>query len=539
MPRADDNASRLAAHERLVQALLHDPAALVEPPARRTLVQTHISSLVLAGDQVFKLRKPLRLDFLDFSTAALRRRDCDDELRLNRRTAPQLYLDVQAITGSTEHPRIGGPAHEAIDWALRMRRFDDGQRLDRLAEQGRLTAADVDTLAASVAGFHGALPPSPATYGRPEDVRHWAMQNFDALLAGPAAAGHAVRLLALRAWTDSESARLAPLLAERRAAGFVRECHGDLHLGNIVRVDGQALPFDCLEFNAALRHIDVMADLAFLFMDLHRHGLPRLAWRLVNAYTEGSGDHAGLALLRYFAVYRAMVRAKVAMLRAVQHDSDAWAAFGRDLGLAEALAAAHHAPPRLVLASGLSGSGKSTLAGLLVEALGAVRIRSDVERKRLFGLPPGARSDVEQRARLYAADATRRTYERLSDLAAELLDAGVTVVVDAALLRRGERDALRAVAQRHGSRFDLLECQAPPAVLRRRLGQRASAGTDASDADEAVLQLQLGFREPVGDDEGACRVDTDCAPPELERRALRCLRADPLPQGPTEQAGAA
>lgn len=537
MSNADDNASRLAVHEHLVQALLHDPAALPVPPAQRSLVQTHISSLVLAGDQVFKLRKPLRLDFLDFSTAALRRADCDEELRLNRRTAPQLYLDVWAVTGSIGQPRIGGPAGEAIDWALRMRRFDDGQRLDRLAEQGRLTADVVDALAASVAAFHAGLPPSPAAFGQPEDVRHWALENFDELLAGPAAASHGPRLRALRGWTEAESVRLAPLLAARRGAGFVREGHGDLHLGNIVRVDGQAVLFDCLEFNPSLRHTDVIADIAFLFMDLHRHGLPRLGWRLVNAYTERSGDYAGLALLRYFAVYRAMVRAKVAMLRAGQHDADAWIAFGRDLDLAETLAAAR--PPRLVLTSGVSGSGKSTLAALLVEALGAIRIRSDVERKRLFGLPTDAPSPLEQRARLYAADATRRTYQRLSDLAASLLDAGISVVVDAALLRRDERDALRALAQRLGMRFDLIECHAAQAVLRRRVRQRAGAGSDASDADEDVLQRQLGFREPLGSDEGACRIDTDCAPDDLEHRALACLRADPLPPGPGGHRGAA
>jgi predicted kinase len=192
-----------------------------------------------------------------------------------------------------------------------------------------------------------------------------------------------------------------------------------------------------------------------------------------------------------------------------------------------------------VLTSGLSGSGKSTLAALLVEALGAIRVRSDVERKRLFGLPTDAPSPVEQRARLYAADATRRTYQRLSVLATRLLDGGISVVVDAALLRRDERDALRALAQRLGIRFDLIECHAPEAVLRQRLRQRAGAGSDASDADEAVLQRQLGFQEPIGDDEGACRIDTDCAPVDLERRAMACLRADPLPPGPGEHRSAA
>lgn len=519
----NDNARRLAQHTRLVEALLHDPLALAVPPRERSLLQTAISSLVVAGGEVYKLRKPLTLDFLDFATPTQRRADCEEELRLNRRTAPQVYIDVQPITGTLDAPRIGGDAGAAIDWALRMHRFDDTQRLDRLAERGELTAAPIDALAGVIAQFHGALAPSPPAFGLPETTRHWSLGNFEVLLSGPAASTHGRRLLALQTWTEAEFTRLAPLLAARHATGFVRECHGDLHLGNIVRVDGRPVPFDCLEFNPALRHIDVIADLAFTFMDLQRHGLGDLAWRLVNGYAELTGDYAGLAALRFFAVYRAMVRAKVALLRAEQHDAEAWLSFERDLTLAETIAAPRSGPLHLVLASGVSGSGKSTLAQMLVESLGAVRVRSDVERKRLHGMAPHARPAASQMAQVYAADATARTYARLRELAATLLTAGLHTIVDAALLRREERDALRTLAARQGAQATLLECHAPEPVLRERVRRRLATDDDASDADLAVLDQQLQRREPATDDERPCRIDTDCSLDALRIRALRCI----------------
>lgn len=523
MTSVADNASRLARHERMVGALLREPGAMATPPAQRSLVTTAISSLVMAGDEVFKLRKPLALDFLDFSTLELRRVDCEEELRLNRRTAPQVYVDVLPVTGSLDAPRIGGPCGQAIDWVLRMRRFDDSQRLDRLADRHELDAPLIDALALAVARFHAALPPSPSEYGRPDGVRHWAIENFDELQAGPAARTHAARLAALRAWTESGFARLAPLLAARHAAGFVRECHGDLHLANIVRIDGIPLPFDCLEFNPALRHIDVIADLAFLFMDLQRRGLPAFAWRVVNAWAEHTGDYEGLATLRFFAVYRALVRAKVALLRAEQHDAQAWAAFERDLALAETLAAPRRGPLHLVVTSGVSGSGKSTVAQLLVDALGAIRVRSDVERKRLFGMPAQARPTPDEVPRLYGNDATTRTYARLGELAATLLGAGLHTVVDAAFLRRHERDAMLATAAAAGARLTLIECDAPEAVLRERVARRGVDNRDASDADLAVLEHQLRAREPAAENERPQRLATNTDLGTLRQRALHAL----------------
>lgn len=490
----------LEQHRTLVAAL----QAALGPGTER--IETHISTLLLHGDFADKLRKPLALPFLDFSRAAARRHDCEEELRLNRRTAPQLYLDVRPVLGRPEAPRIGEPGDEAgaIDWLLRMRRFDNALLLDRLAARGALSDAHVDALARRVADFHAALPSSPAAWGAPAEVLAWARANFAALGGrGGDTAPVLHDLHDLHDWSEREFERIAPRLALRRAQGFVREGHGDLHLGNIVLVDGEPLPFDGIEFNPALRHTDTMADAAFVFMDLWRHDLPRAAWRFASAYAERGGDYGGLPLLPFFAVYRALVRAQVA---AIRHDE---AALQRDLRCAASLAALRRARPLLLLVSGVSGSGKSTVALELLQALGALRVRSDVERKRLAGVAVTARPTPEQARTLYGTTMTQRTYARLNAVAADLLRAGLNVVVDAAALRRDERDALRALADTERADFHLVECTAPEAVLRERITQRLADDRDASDATLAVLDLQWRVREPLAPEEAALTLDTD------------------------------
>lgn len=506
---SEDDAA--AQHERLVQALLESDA-LPGPADGRQLIRTHISSLVLAGDFAYKLRQPVKLPFLDFSTPALRRADCLDELRLNRRTAPQLYLDVLPVLGSADAPRLGNAgdsAPQAIDWLLRMRRFDEADVLANVASRGELTEAQVDALAAGVAHFQDALAPSPPQFGTPAIVWRWLNET----LVGLEACGDA-RIPALRAWCAAEFERLAPLIEARRASGFVREGHADLHLANIVLVDGVPHPFDAVEFNAELRHLDTVHDIAFTFMDLLRQSLDALAWRFVNAWAEATGDYDGLALLRFFAVERALVRSRVALLRG---DASAQA---RDLALAERIAREQPRRPMLLLVCGLSGSGKSTGALELAQALGGVRIRSDVERKRLHGLAPTARPDAARTATLYSRAATERTYARLQELARSLLRAGIVAIVDAAALRRVERDALRALAASIGAAFVLVECSAPEAVLRDRIVYRQREDRDASDADLAVLDLQLRVREPMLAEEGPRILSTEGDRAALHRRCV-------------------
>ena len=467
-------------------------------------LQTHLSHLLLTPTHAYKLKKPLRLPFADFSTLAARQHFCAEELRLNQRLAPSLYLDMLPVLGSAQHPRIGvaHEAHAAIDWVLRMRRFPAGSELDALLRAGTLMAEEVDAFAERMARFHADAPVAPAgsDWGGAAQVGRAigaVLDQLAALLEGPEAA----RLALLRAWFDARQPALGGHWAARRAAGQVRECHGDLHLGNVVRLDGVLTAFDCLEFSPALRWIDTLADAGFFTMDLHAHGRSDLAWRFLDGYLAASGDYAGLSVLRPYEVYRALVRAMAARLRAAQGVAPGP---GPDyLACAERLAAPMGA--RLLITYGLSGAGKSTAAAQLL-LQGAVRLRSDVERKRLYGLAPLADS-AAQGLDIYTAEASRRTFAHLAQQARALLQAGYPVIVDAAFLRRAERDAFHALARALGLPFAILHCHAPAQRLRERVQRRQAAGADPSEADLAVLARQQQHVEPLAPEELAHTLD--------------------------------
>lgn len=453
------------------------------------LIETHISWLLLAGEFAWKLKKPITLPFLDYGTPALRRRCCEEELRLNRRFAPALYLGLEAVGDSGE-------------WAVKMRRFPEAQRLDHVCARGGLSLAQLSGLARGLQAFHaGAAVAGPDTpFGAPDEVLAQALDNFTTL--APLLPAAAPRLAELAAWTRAEFARISPQLAARKAGGRVRECHGDLHLGNLVLLDGQVTPFDCIEFSAPLRWIDVASEIAFTYVDLLDRGHPDLAGWLLNEWLAESGDFGAVPVLRFYAAYRAMVRAKVAALGGDAARADDY------LGLAETLAAPP--PPRLTITFGLSGSGKTTRSSALLRAdprAATLRLRSDVERKRLFRLHALADSRSTADAGIYTADATRRTYAHLADTAASLLAAGWSVIIDAAFLRRDERHAFQALAAAHGARFAILACTAPLDELRHRLQTRRG---DASEATVAILEKQLDWVEALDDSEKALVI----APPQ-------------------------
>lgn len=449
------------------------------------VVETHISWLLLAGDFAWKLKKPVTLPFLDYGTPALRRHFCTEELRLNRRFAPGLYLGLDAVDDSGE-------------WAVKMRRFPEAQRLDHVCARGELGLAQLVELARVIVTFHDtAAVASPDTrFGEPAQVLAPALDNFITLRARLPDASP--RLAALEAWTHTEFARIEPLLAARKASGRIRECHGDLHLGNLVLLDGQVCPFDCIEFSDDLRWIDVASEFAFTWMDLLDHRRPDLAAWLLDAWLNESGDFQAVPVLRFYSVYKALVRAKVAALGG----NDGLAA--DYLGLAESIATPP--PPRLVITFGLSGSGKTTHSGALLRAdprATTLRLRSDVERKRLHGLSPRERSPSTAAGGIYTAEATRRTYAHLADTAAALLKAGWSVVVDAAFLKRHERDSFRALAAARGADFAILACSAPLDEMRHRLETRQH---DASEATVEVLERQLDWVEPLAADEAALSI---------------------------------
>ena len=485
----------------LIQALC-DSARYPGGVLRVELMQTHISWVLLAGDFAYKIKKPVKLAFLDFSTLALRQRCCQDELRLNRRFAPDLYLEVVGIFNTPQDPQWQGSG-VPIEYAVKMRRFEESARLDHVCARGELAARHLSALADTLVVFHqgAAVAPAGSRFGSDEHILQPALDNFTDLLRVVPDPGLQARLTALRDWTQAQFQQLAPLMQGRQQAGRVRECHGDLHLANMVLIQGQVQLFDCIEFNEDLRWMDVASEIAFTYIDLLAHGQPGLADWLLDEILSRSGDYEAARVLRFYAVYRAMVRAKVAALRWAQSPSDA-SGVETYVALAERLLAPP--PLRLTITHGLSGCGKNLASDALLQAdpnAATLRLRSDVQRKRLFGLARSATSGSGVGTGLYAADAHARTYAHLREQAGLLLQAGWSVVVDAAFLKRADRDAFRALAQQMGAAFSILAPQATPGQLRQRILARSAAGQDASEATLAVLTQQMQTMEPLAPDE--------------------------------------
>lgn len=479
------------------------------------LVETHCAWVVLTGDFVYKIKKPVNFGFLDFSTLQKRRHFCEEEVRLNRRFAPDIYLDVITITGTAEHPELSGPG-EVLDYAVRMRQFPDNGLLSDLSANNQLQAWHIDQLVQCIAKFHEQATRAQAAdpFGGPSDIHHWVLENYQHIQPLLLPDDDRVRVEQIRSWSENEYRDLAPLLSQRKNDGAVRECHGDLHLGNITLIDGQVTPFDCIEFNPQLRWIDVISEVAFLLMDLDGCGKSGFGWRFLNGYLQYGGDYTGLRVLRYYLVYRAMVRAKVAVLRRHQL-AEGDNAFSRAtdeylqyLHLAEAYVSSGQVS--LIITHGLSGSGKSSIARELTERTGFIQLRSDVERKRLAGLGSHDSSRSGTGTGLYAADKTRMTYNRLSELAETVLESGYSAIVDATFLKREYRDHFRGLAEKLDVLFLILDCDAEEQELERRILSRAASKRDASEATIEVLRAQRASRELLTESEykSVVRVDT-------------------------------
>jgi uncharacterized protein len=509
-------ATNLQKQAHLVRALT-TPMLHGDSCADVQVIETHISYVLLTGRYAYKIKKAVDLGFLDFTTLAARHFYCDRELELNRRLAPTIYLEVVTITGPTDAPRIGGDG-PVLEYAVKMREFPQDALLSRVLERKALTAAHADALAAVVAAFHTSAPSAKpgSRFGSPREILDLAIENFTEIEPLLEHDSDRRAVADLRQWTEREHAALATLFSERQRSGFVRECHGDLHLGNIALVDGLVTIFDCIEFNEDMRWSDVMADVAFLVMDLRDRGRPDLASRFLSGYLERTGDYDGVQILRFYVVYRAMVRAKVACMRAAQINEAAaraakTAEYGEYLSLAARCARLN--APGIVITHGLSGSGKTTRSAALVEHAGAVRIRTDVERKRIHGLPPLARTESTLDEGIYSAAATERTYSRVASLARTVAGAGYPVVADGTFLRRRDRDQFRAVAAHLNVPFVIVDFVASVETLRARIRERSEVGTDASDADLQVLEHQRQSAEPIAPDERAVTVTYDAETP--------------------------
>ncbi|AYC31690.1 hypothetical protein D3880_04465 [Pseudomonas cavernae] len=485
-------------------AALQNPALYPHPVEAFQVIETHISWVLLTGPYAYKIKKPVNFGFLDFTDLAARQHFCGEELRLNQRLTEGLYLEVLPITGSAEAPQLAG-AGPAIEYALKMRQFPQSQLLSEVQARRELTSAHIDALAKQIADFHAQTPAVPASHPlcSPQAIVAPMRQNFAQIRPLLSDKLDLQQLDALEAWTEASFSRLEPLLAQRAANGSIRECHGDIHLGNATLLDGEVVLFDCIEFNEPFRMIDIASDAAFLAMDLEDRNLKPLARRFVSTWLEHTGDYAALELLNFYKAYRALVRAKVNLFRLGQEqDAVQRAVILRQYRSYAALAESYSAIPSRLLAitHGVSAVGKSHVAVRLVEALGAIRLRSDVERKRLFGEQP-ATAQGQLHGGIYNPDASAATYQRLHQLAAGALHAGFPVVIDAAYLQQAQRQAACLAAESAGVPFLILDCQAPQEVIVEWLAQRQNAGQDPSDATLEVIQAQQASREALGAEE--------------------------------------
>ncbi len=461
------------------------------------IIETHISWVILTGPFAYKIKKPVKLDFLDFRELSSRLFYCEDELRLNRQWAPDIYIDVVPISVRAGQPRVGGHG-PAVEYALRMHQFEQDQRLDAQLDEDLLSMDDMYELANTIASQHqSAHVVGPD--GRDETIsliKNLMWQNLDALDGQLAAK----KLQALRQWTTRELDRLNAALQRRFDNGFIRECHGDLHLSNLVRLPTGITPFDCIEFTADLRNIDVMADIAFLMMDLISRQRSDLAYRFLNRYLELTGDFESMELFTLYFVYRCLVRAKVAAIRSLERKHDAHAKNDRsrvrkhcDMALRQSLSRT----PALIVMHGLSGSGKTWLSTKLISALPAIRIRSDIERKRIFDLDETADSRSSVAQGIYTEAANRELYGRMHELAATILRARHDVILDAAYLRFSEREHVRKIAADCNAGLVFVQTHAPVNILRDRINKRADSSKEASEANLAVLEHQLENAEPL------------------------------------------
>jgi aminoglycoside phosphotransferase family enzyme/predicted kinase len=466
------------------------------------VLETHISWVILAGDFAYKFKKAVNFGFLDFSTLQKRHFYCQEEVRLNRRFAPQLYLDVVGVSGSLTEPVLDGPG-QPLEFAVKMRRFSQDSLLGKLAADRQLLPEHVDEIADLLARIHSTseCAGEDSDFGLADGIHHWVQENFSQIRKALQPEDLDPELSRLENWCQQEFAARRKHLELRRKNGFIRECHGDLHLGNLALIDGRITPFDCIEFNPQLRWIDVMSEAAFLMMDLLDRGYTGLAYRFLNGYLHRTGDYGGLGILRYYLVYRALVRAKVAALRLAQSagQTESRIEAQRDFSAYISLAAnwAVTPAPFLLIMHGVSGSGKSWYAAQLTEKLGAIQLRSDIERKRLHGYGVNAKTGSGVQSGIYTPAASERTYTHLAGLAGSVIAGGLPVIVDAAFLKIAERQRFQQLAKSLGVCFGILHMEADEPTLIARIERRREVGIDPSEAGVAVLKSQLATQEPL------------------------------------------
>ena len=470
------------------------------------VLDTHISWVVLTGSFAYKIKKPVKLDFLDYSTLEKRRHYCELELELNRRWAPDIYLDVVPVCGSFEAPVVSGKGRP-IEYAVKMNQFPQSAQLDEQLAAGLLDHDDMLDLAETIAQIHAAVPVYEAVTADSfyAAIRQATLDNFDYLQEGTDA-DDIERLLS---WTQQDLDDCRELMITRYESGFVRECHGDLYLKNLVRQPSGIVPYDCIEFSVELRNIDVISDVSFLVMDLVARDETQLAYAFINRYLECSGDYEGVTLLSSYVVYHALIRAKIAAIRALAREHAANRQRDHEEMNHYCTVARHwidSGAPRLMIMHGYSGSGKTWLSQQMMLRLPAIRLRSDIERKRMHELQEAEDSGSAVAEGLYAPDARTEVYTHLAGLADSILEAGHNVIVDAAFLDRDERGRFRDLAAQASAKFVIVSTSAAQAELQRRLTRRQSAVDEPSEAGVAVLRYQFERADALDEEERKCVV---------------------------------
>ncbi|NNE63473.1 MAG: AAA family ATPase [Gammaproteobacteria bacterium] len=514
----------------LIEAL-KNPDIYDHPVSSFTILETHISWIILTGEYAYKIKKPVNFGFVNFSTLEKRKYYCEEELRLNRKFSEDIYLQVKAIRGNPSAPQLSGDA-DIIEYAVKMREFSQNCLLSRYAEQNRLQPNHVDSMAIMVCDIHrqAARAEARSLWGSAETIEKWSEENFQQIEKAIPRSLIPNYFDEMKMWCRNNLNQLRTQIVERQQGGFVRECHGDLHLGNMAYLNDQCTAFDCIEFNEELRWIDTMSEVAFVIMDLQARGYDNFAWRFLNHTLAISGDYKGLALLPYYTVYRALVRAKVeALLVDSQTSVDNGGArdFSRSmhfLELTKYWSRGRH--PRLIVMHGLSGSGKSTVAQDLASRIGAIHIRSDVERKRKFNLHATSKSGSSIDAGIYNKNASQQTYRQLVDIGEGLLTAGFNVIIDAACLQLAQRTLFRQLAQKLQLPCYLISCVAPVKVLHERIARRTEQGMDASEANHEVLENQLKTQQPLSRNELDNPNTLLCNQARLSNKQLNLISAD-------------
>lgn len=491
--------------EILIQAL-QNPAIYPHPVSTFEVIETHLSWIILTGSYAYKIKKPLNLGFQDFTTLEKRKYYCELEIILNKRLASEIYIEVLPISGSVTQPKLNGKG-EVFEYAIKMHQFPQEEILSKLVKTHMLSKEIISDIATQIAQFHIEAPicSMHRLWGRPEEVFAPIQDNFNALKKLKFAEDHFEDILYIEAWAQHQYKMLYPFLLQRKTGEYIRACHGDLHLGNMVMIKAKPVIFDCIEFNESFRWTDVMNDVSFLAMDLEHHRLHEMSFLFINHYLEYTGDYAGATLLRFYQCYRSMVRAKISALQLFQLvATDPLVMrlkedFKNFLLLAKQYT--KQAKPTLTITFGVSGTGKTTYTEQLMMSEGAIRLRSDIVRKQMYGIFPHSVITDEQKQKIYSSQATQALYHKLQMLARTLLQGNLNVIIDATCLKRWQRQLFFDLASQTNIPLQILSFEASKENLQQRIEKRRALKQDASDADIEILEQQLSTLEPLTEEE--------------------------------------